>query len=94
MGNAKKTPQPIEDYCCGSYSSEAGCCKFQHQPKGNPRQRELLPEEINKKSKFRYPDFVARWQVRGRSSPPGYMRITVPDWVKEGRNRDTDSNLD
>lgn len=74
---------PIRDYCCGSYCSEAGCC---------PHQTELFTDAKRQYSGNQPPtisDFT-----RKPTGKPRYERSTVPDWVKENRNRDTPSNLE
>lgn len=58
------------------------------------KQLDLFPDEERKTSGKGTPEFIARFQVRGRSSPPRYKRLEIPDWVRERSNRDTENNLE
>lgn len=60
MSNKKEPPQPVIGYCCGSYCSEAGCCRFTREPRYDPKQGELLPDDINIKGRFYDPEFTWR----------------------------------
>lgn len=61
----------------------------------DPNQQELFPDHIQEKLPFKG---WIEYKMRGEENPLNlhkpYEKITVPDWVKEHRNRDTDSNLE
>lgn len=80
-------PVPIKEVCCGAFCSEAGCCL--RDKEGEPITRDLFPNEF-KHSNKQFPDI--RDYVHRRTPKPAY-HLTIPDWVKENRNRDTDSNI-
>lgn len=48
----------------------------------NSNQIDLFPNEKRKPSGKSTPEFVARFQVKGYSSPPRYKRLKVTDWSK------------
>lgn len=88
----KKKPdeEPIKDYCCGSYCSEARCCSH-----SEPKQQEMFPDSIREYAPHKkWIDVTPRKETRPLNNKKPYEKITVPDWVKKRQDRDTDSNLE
>ena len=79
MENKAKSNKRVElDICYGAQCSEAYCCPFAHDLVLLPINQGMLPH--------------AEWKRRGgdRRREPAATR---PEWVREGRSRDTPNNL-
>ena len=60
----------------------------------NPQTMELFPNMEQKYCERSYDfGFISRGEARGYTKKEPLKVVTVPDWVKENRNRDTESNI-